>query len=170
MAYEQQLKLTVDAMASPIPLAELVAVSLHVQSEMDVAVRLVGDGHELEDAIRSRNHAISALEIVHTEDVISRRENGLRSLKLKRGTSMQRALELAKQDGTPIISFGNVNALWHLAKQTMVQTGISSPFATVVETKAKPVTLLDVGPTPAFSAKSLMEYGLLGSVFHRTVT
>ena len=157
--------LTIDAMAATVTIAEIVSASLLAQHEGFASIRLVGDAQKLEDAVRQRGANLSDLDIIHTDQFVGRRENGVRAMKIKKTTSLQLAANLSQTNGTPLIVFGNGNALREVTRQKLSMSGRLCPFAGQVRLAGRQVTILDVGPYVHTTGSQLVQFGLMGACF-----
>jgi fatty acid/phospholipid biosynthesis enzyme len=146
--------------------AEIVTASLIAQQEGLVSIRLVGDAQKLEDAVRQRGASTSDIHIVHTDQYVGRRENGVRATKIKRHTSLQIAAELSQTHGGPWITFGNGNALREVIRTSLSVPGRLCPFASRLSFGDRAVTVLDVGPYVHTTGSQLTQFGLMGAAFH----
>ena len=157
-------------MASMATAAEIVTASLLAQQQGLASIRLVGDAQKLEDAVRQRGASTSELQIVHTDQYVGRRENGVRATKIKRNTSLQLAADLSHTHGGPWITFGNGNALREVIRTSLSVGGRLCPFASRLTFDGRAVTVLDVGPYVHTTGAQLTQFGLMGAAFHALST
>lgn len=170
MASPHRLMLTIDAMASIVTTADIVTASLQAQQEGSVSIRLVGDARKLDEAVRHQGASSTELEILHADQIVGRRENGARAIKIKKNTSLQMAVGASRAANEPLISFGNGNALREVVRQLLSMPGRLCPFAGRLTYDQHEVIVLDVGSYVHTTGSQLVQFGLMGAVLHTLTT
>lgn len=143
---------------------EIIKGAEQALKEQDLSLVLVGN----KDKIRQFNKS-NKFEIVHAEDVIGMNESPVAAVKQKKNSSINVALDLAKNKKTDaVISAGNTGALMtaSLFKLGRIE-GIERPaIATIFpNVNGGEVLLLDMGANVDCKSKHLQQFGLMGSVY-----
>jgi len=166
------LPIAVDAMGGDD--APRVVVSGAAQAAQTLGVPVVLVGHE--DALRAELTACGAPEglvtVVHAPDVVAMDESPSTALRHKPKASILAAAELVREGAAcAMISAGNSGATVGAALLRLGKLpGIRRPaIATVVAGVKGRVLLLDVGANADCSAKHLLQYGVMGSVYAQHV-
>jgi len=137
----------------------------------EFTVQLIGKPEVLAPALAARGaSARSDLEIVAAEDVIGMHEKPLTAIRRKPGSSLVRGI-LRVRDGEAdvLLSAGNTGAM--LAGATVLlglHEGVQrATVAALLPTADDPVVVVDSGATVDCSAKELVGFAYLGTVYMR---
>jgi glycerol-3-phosphate acyltransferase PlsX len=131
-------------------------------------VVLVGDKPKVE-AVLSRLHGCPRnVEIVHASESVGMSEAPAAAVRRKKDSSIAVAIEMLKErsvDG--FVSAGNTGAVVAGALVTLGRLqGVSRPaIAMFYPTVTGWVVILDIGANSSCTAKNLLQFGIMGSVF-----
>jgi len=140
-------------------------------------IKFIFAGNETE--IKSRLSQYPKLEsiadIIHTDDVVPSDMTAGHALRQGRQSSMRLAINAVSEGRAhAVVSAGNTGALMAMAKFVLktlpgiTRPAIATVFPTQVEDKGSVV--LDLGANIECSARNLVEFAILGSVYARSVT
>ena len=131
---------------------------------------LVGDTARVEAELRKCNCRDSRLQVVHASEVIEMDDPPVQAFRRKKDSSMSRAVELVKHgEADAIVSAGNTGALLtaaHLKLRTL--EGVERPgLACLIPARGNVFVLMDVGANLEPSARILVQYAVMGSLYSR---
>ena len=153
--------IAVDAMGGDHAPDEIVAGARRAVDELGVDVVLVGRGADIGDTL--------GLELVEASEVISMSEDGAKSVRTKKDSSLVRGSELVRDGGaSAFVSAGNTGATVAAALLRMGRIkGVARPgVATAIPVPgAGPTVLLDSGAMADCQPSWLMQYAQMGSAF-----
>ena len=167
------IRVALDAMGGDhAPLAEIDGALAALEAwPGEFTVQLIGKPEVLAPALAARGaSARSDLEIVAAEDVIGMHEKPLTAIRRKPGSSLVRGI-LRVRDGEAdvLLSAGNTGAM--LAGATVLlglHEGVQrATVAALLPTADDPVVVVDSGATVDCSAKELVGFAYLGTVYMR---
>ena len=138
----------------------------------DVHFLLFGDQARLDPLLASHQHLRDAVTVHHTDQFVSSDEKPSVALRQGRQSSMQLAIK-AVSDGEAkaVVSAGNTGALMAMAKVTLkTLNGIDRPaIGGLVPTQLGESVVLDLGANVDCDANNLVQFGMLGAAYARTV-
>ena len=161
------VRIAVDAMGGDFAPREIVRGTVEAATKISSLekVYLVGD----EGRIRAEAPSIPPnIEIVHATEVVSMEEPPVSAVRRKKDSSIGRAVDLVRAgDADAVFSAGNTGAA--VAATTLklrMLEGVDRPaIAAVFPTPDKPFVLMDAGATPDCTAKMLVQFALMGSIY-----
>ena len=138
----------------------------------DARFLLFGDQNQLTPLLKSKPELASVSALRHTEDYVSSDEKPTVALRKGRRSSMQLAVN-AVRDGEAqcIVSAGNTGALMAISKVTLrMLSGINRPaICALCPTEIGDSAMLDLGANIECDAENLLQFGVLGAAYVRTV-
>jgi len=169
------MKLGVDAMGGDFAPVAVVNGAIKARQLLpeEAELVLIGDIAQIKEICREQHSDPDAFTLVHTTEVIEMGENPAKSFAQKRDSSIYRGFVMLRQgELDAFASAGNTGAM--LAGAMLVSKvipGIIRPVisANVPTPEGKPIVLLDVGLNPDARPDVLYQYGILGSVYARTI-
>ena len=165
--------LALDAMGGDHAPGPVVAGAVQaVQADPELRVLLVGDRARVEPCLAQVGGPHERIDLFHCTQVVGMEESPVEALRKKPDNSITRCWQLMAQrkvDG--IVSAGNTGAM--VAGGFILRRflkGVRRPgIAAVMPTSRGPVVLIDVGANPAARAEHLFQYGIMGSIFARSI-
>jgi glycerol-3-phosphate acyltransferase PlsX len=166
--------IALDAMGGDHAPGPIVAGAVQaVQADPELRVVLVGDEARVEPCLRSAGGPHERIELFHCTQVIGMEESPVAfALRRKPDNSISRCWQLLAQrkvDG--IVSAGNTGAM--VAGGLLLRLflkGIERPgIATIMPTLRGPCVMLDVGANPTPKPEHLYQYGVMGSIYARSI-
>lgn len=140
-------------------------------SDPHIHVTLVGDQDQIEPMLANLGENAARVAFEHTTEVVGMDESPAQAIK-KRDSSIFRCWQLLA-DGTVegIVSAGNTGAVWAAGlKMRRFLRYIRRPAIAVTMPTAKGLSvLLDVGANTHPKPSHLFQYGIMGSIFARTL-
>ena len=131
-----------------------------------------GDQARIEPLLASHDHLQDVVTVRHTDQFVSSAEKPSVALRQGRQSSMQLAIN-AVNDGEAkaVVSAGNTGALMAMSKITLkTLNGIDRPaIGGVIPTKVGESVMLDLGANVECDANNLVQFGMLGAAYARTV-
>lgn len=140
----------------------------------NVRFLMAGDEGRIGPLIAKHSNLKNITEIIHTPDIVPADMKPSVALRQGRSSSMRLAINAVK-DGKAdaIVSAGNTGALMAIAKFVLkTLPGVTRPaIASIMPTvkKDKGVVFLDLGANLECSARNLVEFAVLGSVYSRLI-
>ena len=133
---------------------------------------LFGDQTRIDPLLASHNHLQDAVTVRHTDQFVSSEEKPSVALRQGKQSSMQLAIN-AVSDGEAkaVVSAGNTGALMAMAKITLkTLNGIDRPaIGGLIPTQLGESVMLDLGANVDCDANNLVQFGMLGAAYARTV-
>ena len=133
---------------------------------------LFGDQTRIDPLLASHNHLQDAVTVRHTDQFVSSEEKPSVALRQGKQSSMQLAIN-AVSDGEAkaVVSAGNTGALMAMAKVTLkTLNGIDRPaIGGLIPTQLGESVMLDLGANVDCDANNLVQFGMLGAAYARTV-
>lgn len=167
------MEIIIDAMGGDnAPEAIVDGVAQGLRAFADIHITLTGDEQAIKEALRAHDCDAARVTIVHTTQVIEMDDSPVKALKEKADSSMVVALKLlAEKPEAMFISAGSTGAL--VAGATLIVKripGIKRPaLAPVLPSKTGGVLLIDGGANADCKAKYLQQFGVMGSVYMKSV-
>jgi len=133
---------------------------------------LFGDQTRIDPLLASHNHLQDAVTVRHTDQFVRSEEKPSVALRQGKQSSMQLAIN-AVSDGEAkaVVSAGNTGALMAMAKVTLkTLNGIDRPaIGGLIPTQLGESVMLDLGANVDCDANNLVQFGMLGAAYARTV-
>ena len=133
---------------------------------------LFGNESRIVPLLKRRAKLKKRVSIHHTDTVIPDDMKPSMALRQGRGTSMQLAIEAVRSgQAAGVVSAGNTGALMALAKISLkMLPGIDRPaMAAIFPTERGESVMLDLGANLECDARNLVQFGVMGAAFSRTV-
>lgn len=166
------MKIIVDAFGGDNAPLEIIKGSIEAKNEYGIDIIFTGNEKIIRSVASKNNIDISGIEIIHTEDVITREENGSDIVKSKKNSSMGIGMyALADGKGDAFVSAGNSGAICVGAAMIVKRIkGIKRPgFASVIPKSEGCLMLLDCGANVDCRADMLLQFGMMGSIYMEKV-
>jgi glycerol-3-phosphate acyltransferase PlsX len=168
------MRIALDAMGGDHAPGPIVAGAVQaVAEDPDIQVVLVGDRERVEDSVAKVGGQLGErLTLHHCSQQVTMDESPVEALRKKPDNSISRTWQLMaehKVDG--IVSAGNTGAMvaGGLRLRRFLK-GVRRPgIATVMPTAKGPCVVIDVGANVAPKPSHLFAYGVMGSIFARTI-
>jgi glycerol-3-phosphate acyltransferase PlsX len=171
-----QQPVAVDAMGGDNAPAEIVRGALRAASELGIPVLLVGRRELLESELARIEGPETAsrarLEIVDAREVVEMDEHPANAVRSKRDASVVRSCALvAEGRAGAAVSAGNSGAVLAAALLHIKRIpGVARPaIGALLPSLATPTFLLDVGANTDCKPEWLAQFGVMGSVYARTM-
>lgn len=167
------MQIALDAMGGDHAPGPIVAGAVRaVRSDPELRVILVGDQAQVEPLLAGADAVRDRLEIFHCTQAITMEEAPIVALRRKPDNSIARCWQLlAERKVGAIVSAGNTGAMvaggfrLKLFLKNVRRPGI----AAVLPTLQGPCVLLDVGANVSPKPEHLYQYGVMGSIFARSI-
>ena len=165
--------IALDAMGGDNAPDEIVAGALAALRRFDdIRVLLAGPQARLEGLLRDAEDVRGRVEILPADDVIEMDESPMLAVRKKVNSSLVQAmLAVREKRAGAVVSAGNTGAVLAggMLRIGRIQ-GIERPaLAPVIPGVKKPFLLIDAGANVDCQPKYLEQFGLMGSVYMRTV-
>lgn len=143
------------------------------EEKKSVRIVLYGVESKIRKIAAENKFDLSPFEIVDSPDIIDMHDDPTEILKTKKESSLYKGLSACRNkelDG--FVSSGNTGAMMTASTILLGRIkGVSRPtiaafFPTVSE---RPILVLDVGATVDHKSRFLYEYGIMGSIYYKTV-
>ncbi len=169
------IRIAIDCMGGDFGLPVTIPATVQVaERRADVHFLLVGNQHEIEQALRSAKPSrLDQFIIVHAEEVITMDDPIEVALRRKRKSSMHEALHAVReQRADACVSAGNTGALMAVARFILkTLDGIDRPaIATALPNQlGKGTTVLDLGANVDCTPEHLLQFAIMGSALAQAV-
>jgi glycerol-3-phosphate acyltransferase PlsX len=167
------VRLAIDAMGGDYAPREVVRGAVAARDALtEDEIILVGDEAAVRRELRAAGAPLDRLSVVHASQQVSMAELPVEAIRRKPDSSMRRAVELLREDeADAVVSAGNTGAFVAAAHMIVKRLpGIRRPGISVVfPTFYGPVVLIDVGANVDSRPVHLLQYGLMASLYARTV-
>jgi len=133
---------------------------------------LFGNKNQIVPLVKQYDLPRSSVKVVHTEHSVSAEERPTVALRQGKSSSMQLAINAVNSgEAAGIVSAGNTGALMAMAKISLkMLPGIDRPaIAAPCPTRVGESVMLDLGANVEGDAENLVQFGMLGAAFARTV-
>ncbi len=166
------MRIILDAMGGDnAPLAPLEGAARAVK-ELGVTVVLSGDEQKLRALAEEQGIALTGIEFLHTDEVITMEDQPTDVIKSKKNCSMAVGLQaLADDKAEAFVSAGNSGAL--LVGATMIPRRIKgikrAAMAPVLPTETGHAILLDGGANTECRPEMLVQFAVMGSIYMEKV-
>jgi len=166
--------IALDAMGSDKAPKPEIEGAIQAARHFGVGVVLVGPQSVLTPELDKYPSAAGLpIEILHASEVISMEEKAAQAVRAKRDSSMRVGLRLVREgQAVGFITAGNTGAAMATAKVVLgMLPGVDRPaLAAVFPTALGTVAcLLDVGANVDSSPENLMQFGIMGEIYFRTM-
>lgn len=170
------MRIAVDAMGgdfAPQAIVEGALMALRSCPDID-RLFLVGDeGAIRAEVARCGDDPRGRVEIRHATEVIGMAESAAASVRRKRDSSINRAMDLVKSgEADAVFAAGNTGAAVASATlklrtlEKVRRPGIAVALPTPTD---KPVVIIDAGATPDCSPEILMQFAIMGAAYSRKI-
>jgi glycerol-3-phosphate acyltransferase PlsX len=169
----QRLTIAIDAMGGDsAPDMVLDGLALARTRFPNVHFLVFGDQDRINPLLSSHEHLRDAVTVRHTDQYVSSEIKPSVALRQGKQSSMQLAIR-AVSDGEAeaVVSAGNTGALMAMSKITLkTLNGIDRPaIGGIVPTRVGESVVLDLGANVECDANNLVQFGMLGAAYARTV-
>ena len=169
-------RIVVDAMGSDDHPTPDIEGSIMAAREYGVEIILVGDASILEPALASANPGVLPISIVHAPETLTMEDKGMKLvLKARRPSSknsMAVGIDLVKNgEAEAFVTAGNTGAAMVTAYFRLgTIPGVDKPaLAPIFPTATGTCVVMDVGANPDVKPENLVQFGLMGSTYAKTV-
>lgn len=138
----------------------------------NVRFLLFGDQSRIEPLLDAHAKLRDVVTVIHTEDYVSSEEKPSIALRQGRQSSMQLAINAVKDgEAAGVVSAGNTGALMAMSKISLkTLPGIARPaIVALLPTRLGESVMLDLGANVECDADNLVQFGMLGAAYARTV-
>lgn len=166
------MRIAVDAMGGDYAPQATVEGAVLAAREFNVQVVLVGDDNSIQAQLKRHGGKPASIAIQHASEVVGMHESPALSIRRKRDSSIQVAVELAHRGVVDaIITAGNTGAAVAATTLTWrMLEGIERPGISIVFPTLKgPCMLIDAGANIDAKPEHLLQYGIMGDVYCRYV-
>ena len=165
------MRIIIDVMSGDNAPLELLKGAIMAAEEYHVSVAVVGDRTVIEQTAADNNLHLSAVEVVHADDIISMEDAPLSIIREKSESSMGVGLRMLQRgEGDAFVSAGNTGAL--LAGATLLVRRIKgirrAAIATILPFPS-PLMLMDAGANLTVTASDLEQFAYMGSFYMEKV-
>ena len=165
------IKIVVDAFGGDKSPEEIVkGVLLATKKNRDICVVLAGDKDKISALLENEKYNTEQIEILDAKDVISNNESPTEAIRLKKDSSLVKALDLCKEDDNVvgIISAGSTGAVLTGAFMKLGRIkGIFRPaLCPILPTvKGTSVSICDCGANMDCKSEYLEQFAVMGSAY-----
>jgi glycerol-3-phosphate acyltransferase PlsX len=170
---KEALGIAVDAMGGDHAPREVVRGAVEA-ARLDPDLRLLLVGREKE--VRAELEPLGAgglnIEVVHAEQVIDMGDSPVEALRRKKGSSIEvAALRVRSGDAVAMVSAGNTGACVAAAtlRLGLLPEVRRAGIAVTFHAGNRPVVVIDVGANVASRPEHLIQYGIMASLYARSV-
>ena len=168
-------RIAVDAMGGDFAPEEIVAGAIQASAELDLDVLLVGDEQQINPLVKKYDSkGTASVEVIHTDDVITMKEEPLTGIRRKPKASINVAMGLVKsKKADAVVSAGHsgaamASALLKLGRLKGIERpAIGAVLPTIIPNKS--VIVLDVGANVDCKPKYLEQFALMGTIYSKYV-
>ena len=146
--------------------------ALWAQSELGVNLTLVGNEHLIRKELGRDGNRDNSIQIHHCSQMVAMDELPLKVLRKKKDVSIMVAFDLARRGSADaVVSAGNSGATVGAAVLTLGRLkGVERPALAGIFPGAKGnVVLIDVGANVDTKPRQLLEFGIMGDIFARSL-
>ena len=173
-ALSSKLRISLDAMGGDDAPAMVVAGAARVHKvHKHLSFIFAGDETSIQAELDKHKALAAVSSIIHTEDTVPNDMKPGVALRQGRKSSMRLAINtVAEGEADVVLSAGNTGALMAMAKFALktlpgvTRPAIASVFPTMTQTGT---VVLDLGANIECSARNLVEFAVLGSVYARYI-
>lgn len=166
------MKIALDAMGGDTAPHTTIAGAIRAARELPIEIVLVGLQDVINEQLKRYRHRPANLSVAHAPEIIEMDESPVSSVRKKRGSSINIAVELLR-DGKvqAFVSAGNTGAVVSAATLFLgLLPGAERPGIAIVLPGIQGETLLiDVGANIAPKPNHLLQYALMGEAYMRHV-
>ena len=169
----QRLIIALDAMGGDhAPDIVVAGADIARERHPEVQYLLFGDAARIEPLLAQRPALKAVVEVRHTPDVVASDAKPSVALRAGRQSSMRLAIDsVADGQAACVVSAGNTGALMAMAKFVLkTLPGIDRPaIASFFPTLRGESVMLDLGANTECQPENLVQFGVMGAIFARTV-
>lgn len=156
------------------PAANIDGTLLAMERFPDLSVILTGDEESIRSCLAGKKYDASRLEVVHAPEVIGCDEKPTDAIRLKRESSMMKAVRILREDDTVagMVSVGSTGALVAAATLRIGRLrGVIRPaFCPILPTMTGGIVgICDTGANLDITPDHLQQYAVMGSLYLRQV-
>ncbi|NLZ25646.1 MAG: phosphate acyltransferase PlsX [Clostridiales bacterium] len=169
------MRVLVDAFGGDFAPAEIVAGAVEaLKADKNLSVTLYGEDETIESLLSKHSYDKSRLSVVHAPEVITNEESPTMAVKIKKNSSLVKALEDLSSDPTAdaFVSAGSTGAVLTGAFMRVGRiSGVSRPaLAPLLPTvKGGQVVLCDCGANVDCKPINLLHFGYMGAAFAKAM-
>ncbi|MEA4831670.1 MAG: phosphate acyltransferase PlsX [Oscillospiraceae bacterium] len=165
------MRIIVDAMSGDNGPREIIAGAVTGAKESGAELVLTGDENIINGIIAKEKMDCSNVKICAAGSVISMDDDAFSVVKSKSDSSMSVGLNLLKDGvGDAFVSAGNTGALLLGSSLILKRSkGVKRAAIGTVLPFTKPLLLLDSGANTEASAKNLLQYAVMGTVYYKSM-
>ncbi|MCS6850814.1 MAG: phosphate acyltransferase PlsX [Gemmataceae bacterium] len=167
------MRIALDAMGGDYAPGPIVAGAVQaVAADPALELVLVGDQGRVEPLLAEAGSARDRIEIFHCSQVVAMDESPVEALRRKPDSSIGRCWQLlAEKKVEAMVSAGNTGAVvaGGLLRRRFLKNVRRPGIAAVMPTLRGPCVIVDVGANVAPEPQHLFQYGVMGSIFARTM-
>lgn len=169
----QHLTIALDAMGGDnAPEIVIDGVVIACERFPNAQFLLFGDRRRIDPLLSKQRHISQKVVVRHTEQFVSSEEKPSVALRQGRESSMQLAINAVREgEAEAVVSAGNTGALMAMSKISLkTLSGIDRPaIVALIPTRVGESVMLDVGANVECDANNLVQFGMLGAAYARTV-
>ncbi len=150
------------------PIVTVAGASLALKSDKDLEFLLFGDQALISQEVSKYPNLKDKVEIFHTDERVTADDKPAVALRKKRKSSMALAIQSVKEKRSQVVvSGGNTGALMAISTVLLRQLpGVDRPaICTSIPTERDTSVVLDLGANAECSAKNLVQFAIMGSLF-----
>jgi len=169
---DKQVRIALDAMGGDNAPGVEVEAAVDAARQWGVSLLLVGDESRLRQELAKYDVSGLAIEIRHAGEVVGMQDAASDAIRKKKDSSIRVAFAAVKEGrADAVVSAGNSGATMAAGMFVLKRLkGVERPaIATIMPTLKEPVIVLDVGGNVDCRAEHLLQFGLMGSVYARSV-
>jgi phosphate acyltransferase len=168
------MRIAVDAMGGDFAPREIVRGAAEAARRLPGVSRifLVGDSAAISRELSACRPAGDRIEVRHASEVVGMEESPAQAIRKKKDSSIGRAVDMVKSgEADAVVSAGNTGAVVVAATLKLrALEGVERPaIAAVLPTQDRPFVLIDAGANTDCSAKMLLQFAMMGSVYSRLI-
>ncbi len=168
------MKIAVDVMSGERGPEELIKGAVDASSVYNINILLVGNKEIIKDSLSNVVYNEDLINIVHSSEVITMKEQPTSAIKQKRDSSVVVAAKLVKEGiADAFVSPGNTGATFAAAFMNLGRLkGVSRPALLTpapTRTPGRYTAILDVGANPECKPINLVQFAVLGAAYAHTV-
>ena len=169
----QHLTIALDAMGGDnAPEIVIDGVVIACERFPNAQFLLFGDRRRIDPLLSKQRHISQKIVVRHTEQFVSSEEKPSVALRQGRESSMQLAINAVREgEAEAVVAAGNTGALMAMSKISLkTLSGIDRPaIVALIPTRVGESVMLDVGANVECDANNLVQFGMLGAAYARTV-
>lgn len=164
------MDIIIDAMGGDNAPKEIVEGAAAASQKYKSKLILVGNKPVIEGHLRECGANTRAIEIVHTDEVVTMEDDPMSVVRAKKESSMGIGLRMLKDSGDAFVSAGNTGAL-HVGSSLIIRPikGVQRSGIATILPFSRPVLLMDSGANVNVTSEYLVQWALMGSIYMKNV-